>query len=297
MKTGIVVKQHPSILGQVLHDLVAWLEVRGIEPVLESAIPDEFGPGCPRIRRGEMGGRVDLLVVLGGDGTLLSAVRGLGEHTVPVLGVNFGALGFLTEVVFDEMYDALDEALRGEFTSEDRMTLGCRVVRGGRRLEPRRVLNDLVVNKSALARMIDLRVRVDGRFVNDFKADGLILSTPTGSTAYSLSAQGPIIVPSLEAILLTPICPHMLANRPLILPPEARITLELLSDHPDGDVFLTLDGQEGFPLRPRDHIEVRRGTRPVRLITSNRASYFDILRRKLSWGERHTEPGGGGERS
>ncbi len=293
MKTGIVVKQHPSILGEVLHDLIQWLAERGIHPVLESDIPDTFGPDCPRAPRNELGGRVELLVVLGGDGTLLSAVKGLGRHPVPVLGVNFGSLGFLTEISFAEMYDTLEEVLQGNFTTENRMTLSCRLVRNGQPLESRQVLNDLVVNKSALARMIDLRVRVDGKFVNDFKADGLILSTPTGSTAYSLSAQGPIIVPTIEAILLTPICPHMLANRPLILPPDARITLELQSDHPDGDVFLTLDGQEGFPLRPQDHIEVLRGRHPVRLIKSSRASYFDILRRKLSWGERRTEADNG----
>ncbi len=288
MKTGIVVKQHPSILGQVLHDLIQWLEQRGIQPVLESDIPTEFGAGCPRVHRSEMGRHVELLVVLGGDGTLLSAVKGLTDHPLPVLGVNFGSLGFLTETAFPELYSTLEAVLAGDFTTEERMTLSCRVVRDGRPLESRQVLNDIVVNKSALARMIDLRVLVDDRFVNDFKADGLILSTPTGSTAYSLSAQGPIIVPSIEAILLTPICPHMLANRPLILPPDVRITLELQSDHPDGDVFLTLDGQEGFPLRPGDHIEVLRGEHPVRLIKSSRDSYFDILRQKLSWGERRT---------
>ncbi len=289
MKTGIVVKQHPSILGEVLHDLIQWLEQRGIRPVLESDIPETFGPGCPRVPRGELGGQVELLVVLGGDGTLLSAVKGLGDHPVPVLGVNFGSLGFLTETTFPELYTTLDAVLAGNFITENRMTLSCRVVRGDRALESRQVLNDMVINKSALARMIDLRVLVDGKFVNAFKSDGLILSTPTGSTAYSLSAQGPIIYPSMEAILLTPICPHMLANRPLILPPEARITVELHSDEPEGDVFLTLDGQEGFPLKPRDCIEVVRGPHPVRLIKSNGASYFDILRRKLSWGERRTE--------
>jgi NAD+ kinase len=289
MKTGIVVKQHPSILGQVLHDLISYLEQKGIRPVLESDIPETFGPGCPRVPRGELGSHVELLVVLGGDGTLLSAVKGLGDHPVPMLGVNFGSLGFLTETAFSELYPTLDTVLAGNFVTQPRMTLSCRVIRGGRPLESRQVLNDMVINKSALARMIDLRVLVDGKFVNIFKADGLILSTPTGSTAYSLSAQGPIIVPSIEAILLTPICPHMLANRPLILPPEARITVELQSDEPEGDVFLTLDGQEGFPLKPLDCIEVVRGRHPVLLITSGRASYFDILRQKLSWGERRTE--------
>jgi len=289
MKTGIVVKQHPSILGQVLHDLIRWLGQRGIQPVLEADIPETFGSGCPRLPRGELGGHVELLVVLGGDGTLLSAVKGLGSHPVAVLGVNFGSLGFLTETAFPELYTTLEAVLAGDFTTEDRMTLSCRVVRNGRPLESRQVLNDMVVNKSALARMIDLRVLVDGKFVNVFKSDGLILSTPTGSTAYSLSAQGPIIVPSMEAILLTPICPHMLANRPLILPPEARITVELQSDGPEGDVYLTLDGQEGFSLRPHDCIEVVRGQHPVRLIKSGQSSYFDILRQKLSWGERRTE--------
>lgn len=293
MKTGIVVKQHPSILGQVLHDLIHWLGRRGIQPILESDIPKTFGPSCPRVPRNELGSHVELLVVLGGDGTLLSAVKGLGAHPVPVLGVNFGSLGFLTETAFPELYATLEDVLAGNFITEDRMTLSCRVVRDGRPLESRQVLNDMVVNKSALARMIDLRVLVDEKFVNVFKADGLILSTPTGSTAYSLSAQGPIIVPSIEAILLTPICPHMLANRPLILPPEAHITVELQSDEPEGDVFLTLDGQEGFPLRSRDCIEVVRGRHPVRLITSNRSSYFDILRQKLSWGERRSEPENG----
>jgi NAD+ kinase len=292
MKTAIVVKQHPRILGQVLRDLIQWLEQRGIHPVLASDIPPEFGPGCPRVPRNEMGGQVELLVVLGGDGTLLSAVKGLIDHPVPVLGVNFGSLGFLTETVFPDLYTTLEAVLAGEFITEERMTLSCRVVRDGRPLQPRQVLNDMVVNKSALARMIDLRVLVDDKFVNIFKADGLIISTPTGSTAYSLSAQGPIIVPSMEAILLTPICPHMLANRPLILPPEVRIEVDLPSEEQDADVFLTLDGQEGFPLQPRDRIEVVRGRHPVRLIKSSRDSYFDILRQKLSWGERRAEVDG-----
>jgi len=288
MKTGIVVKQHPSILGQVLHDLIDWLEERGIKPVLEADIPEGFGPGCPRVDRHEMGGHVELLVVLGGDGTLLSAVKGLDGRPVSVLGVNFGALGFLTETAFPELYDTLEEVLAGNFSTVDRMTLDSRIVRGETALESHQVLNDIVVHKSALARMLDLRVTVDGSFVTIFKADGLILSTPTGSTAYSLSAQGPIIVPSMEAILLTPICPHLLANRPLILPPEARIRVELRSEMEEGEAFLTLDGQEGYPLQTMDRIEVVRGRHPVRLIKSARSSYFDILRQKLSWGERRT---------
>jgi NAD+ kinase len=288
MKTGIVVKQHPSILGQVLHDLIGWLEQRGIKPVLEADIPQGFGPGCPRVDRHEMGGHVELLVVLGGDGTLLSAVKGLDAHPVSVLGVNFGALGFLTETAFPELYDTLEQVLSGNFTTESRMTLESRIIRDETPLESHRVLNDIVVHKSAMARMLDLRVTVDGRFVTIFKADGLILSTPTGSTAYSLSAQGPIIVPTMKAILLTPICPHLLANRPLILPSKVQVQVELRSEMEEGEAFLTLDGQEGYPLQTGDRIEVVRGQHTVQLIKSASSSYFDILRQKLSWGERRT---------
>ena len=289
MKTGIVVKPHPRVLGLVLEGLIAWLEERGIFPLLEATIPERFGPRCPRAPREAIGGQVELLVVLGGDGTLLSTVPSLRDGRALVLGVNLGSLGFLTEITLDELYPTLEGVLAGRFRAEERMTFACRVRRGERLLGDRPVLNDLVITKSALARIIDLEVQVDGRFVSAFKADGLIVSTPTGSTAYNLSAHGPIVHSSMKAILLTPICPHTLTNRPLILPAEARVQVELRS--PGEEVFLTFDGQEGFPLAAGDVVEVGQGERPVRLVSSPSKSYFDVLRQKLSWGERYPTAG------
>lgn len=228
---------------------------------------------------------VDLLVVLGGDGTLLSAVRALDGCEVPILGVNLGFLGFLTEVGLDELFPMLERVAEGRFELDARTTLEGTVSRAG--AEPRqfRVFNDLVLSKGALARISELEVRVDGRHLTNVKADGLIVATPTGSTAYSLSAGGPIVSPHLPAIVLAPICPHTLTHRPILLEDSARIEVRLVSKN--GEVFLTLDGQEGFELRDDDVVEVAKGQGRVVLVRSPTRDYFEVLRTKLVWGGRY----------
>jgi NAD+ kinase len=228
---------------------------------------------------------VDLLVVLGGDGTLLSAVRALEGCEVPILGVNLGFLGFLTEVSLDELFPTLERVVEGSYSLDTRTTLEGTVTRAGS--EPRcfRVFNDVVLSKGTLARISELEVRVDGRYLTNYKADGLIVATPTGSTAYSLSAGGPILSPLLPAIVLCPICPHTLTHRPLILDDSAAVEVRLVSKN--GEVFLTLDGQEGFELQEGDVLRVTKGRRRVILVQSPSRDYFQLLRTKLVWGGRY----------
>jgi NAD+ kinase len=226
----------------------------------------------------------DLLIVLGGDGTLLSVVRALGERAVPILGVNLGTLGFLVEVSVDEMHGALARALDGEMAIEPRMRLAVRLLRDGRELRSWLALNDAVITKGASARIVDLEARADGQLVTTYHADGLIVSTPTGSTAYTLSAGGPILLPGVPSLVLTPICPHALTQRPLVLPDSAVIEVVV---HPrGGEVQLAIDGQEGAPLQEGDLVEVRRSEHPALLLVSPAHSRFEVLRSKLRWGER-----------
>ncbi|MBI5015615.1 MAG: NAD(+)/NADH kinase [Deltaproteobacteria bacterium] len=257
--------------------LAAWAEDRGIEVLSEGALRERVA--------GDGAAGVDLLVVLGGDGTLLSAVRALEGCEVPVLGVNLGFLGFLTEISLDELHPTLEHILDGQTTLDPRMTLGGTVERGGTVVCRYQVLNDVVINKGTLARISELEVRVDGRYLTNYKADGLIASTPTGSTAYNLSAGGPIVSPNLPSIVLTPICPHTLTHRPILLDDAARIEVRLVSKN--GEVFLTLDGQEGFELQEGDVLHVARGGRPVILVQSPHRDYFQVLRNKLMWGGRY----------
>jgi len=230
-----------------------------------------------------LAGLTDLIVVLGGDGTLLSVTRGeLGS--TPILGINLGTLGFLTEYPVNRLFPMLHMVLDGTAGIELRERLEVEVDSPGKTRILRRALNDVVINKSALARMILLSVHVDGEFLSRFRADGLIIATPTGSTAYNLSAGGPIIYPTLQVVLVTPICPHSLTNRPIALPLASEIEIRLESR--SEEVYLTLDGQEGFPLSPRDLLRIRRCPEPVRLLTDPGRSYFHILHRKLKWGQR-----------
>lgn len=224
------------------------------------------------------------ILVLGGDGTLLSAARYVREKEVPILGVNLGGLGFLTEISLDELPGMFSLCLRGDYTVSRRMMLDVTVKREGDEIFALSVLNDAVITKDALARIIDIETYVDEEYLSTFKADGLILSTPTGSTGYSLAAGGPILYPSLTHIVLTPICPHMLTNRPIILPQEVAVRVLLRS--PEERVILTLDGQVGFPLEYGDEVVVRTSPFKVNLIRSASKGYFEILRTKLLWGER-----------
>lgn len=231
-----------------------------------------------------VGEGADFILVLGGDGTLLSAARYVREKEVPILGVNLGGLGFLTEISVDELADMLTLCLKGDYTVSRRTMLDAVVKREGDDIFALTVLNDAVITKDALARIIDIETYVDDQYLVTFKADGLILSTPTGSTGYSLAAGGPILYPSLSHIVLTPICPHMLTNRPIILPEEVAVRIRLRS--PEERVILTLDGQVGFPLEYGDEVVVRTSPFKVNLIRSASKGYFEILRTKLLWGER-----------
>ena len=226
----------------------------------------------------------DLYIVIGGDGTLLMLARDLAARPRPILGINLGGLGFLTETGPDEMEGVLIEILEGRYALDRRIGLDVSIVRGGKTVMRQVTLNDAVINKGALARIIELGLSIDRDPVTTYKSDGLIISTPTGSTAYSLSAGGPIIHPEMDALLISPICPHTLALRPLVVPAAAQVEIVLQTG--DSEVYLTFDGQVGYPLRARDRVRVRRGARPVMMVRSRRRNYFEVLRRKLSWGER-----------
>jgi NAD+ kinase len=226
----------------------------------------------------------DMMVVLGGDGTLIHGARLLQGRPVPILGINMGSLGFLTEIPRDEALKRLDEALSGVAQVESRMKLTCRLYRGGKRLLEDEVLNDVVFNKGALAKIADFETSIDGQLITLYKADGVIFATPTGSTAYSLSAHGPIVHPSLDCVVVTPICPHALTQRPLVVPGSRKLSLLLKSD--STDVYLTLDGQYGQALLKGDRVEVERSPNRVLLIRNPQLDYFEVLRQKLHWGER-----------
>jgi NAD+ kinase len=227
---------------------------------------------------------VDLIIVLGGDGTLLSAARLIGDNDVPILGVNLGSLGFLTEITLDEMYISLEQILQNKFTTTRRLLLTAHVCREEERLTEYSALNDVVITKSALARVIDLQACINGQYVTTYKADGLIVATPTGSTAYNLAAGGPIIHPDMHALIMTPICPHTLTNRPTVIPGTSEISITLKAENED--VFLTLDGQVGFALRYQDVVWIKKADHMIQLIRPPERNYFEILRTKLKWGER-----------
>jgi NAD+ kinase len=277
-KVGVVIKPHAPGIEQILTDLVTDLEKRRIECVLEDVAAQKLGRP-DGLKRESVPGQVDLVVVLGGDGTLLSIAHVAARKNVPVMGVNLGSLGFLTEVPLNEMRLALDAFLGGnEDIISPRWLLESKF-KDGVNLS----LNDVVINKGALARMIQVKVWIDEREIQTVKADGLIVSTPTGSTAYSLSAGGPIIQPYIPAILLTPICPHTLTFRPTVISSSSRIKIQLLTS--GEEVYMTLDGQRGAPMVKNDVVEVRRADCELRLVSSPKRNYFDLLQEKLSWGE------------
>ena len=226
----------------------------------------------------------DLVIVLGGDGTLLAAARALGGKEIPLFPVNLGNLGFLTTITLDEMYPELERALQRQYSVTGRRMLQCELRRGSDVVGRYDALNDVVLTKASLARMIEVEARVDQHFVCSYRADGLIVSTPTGSTAYSLSAGGPIVFPTVAALLITPICPHMLTNRPVLVPDDSEI--EIISRAESNTAYLTIDGQVGEPLQRGDHVVCKRSDKNVYIIRPPRMMFFDVLREKLSWGER-----------
>jgi NAD+ kinase len=283
-RVGIVAKPDAPRAPEVVTRLVDWLTARGIDVTLEK----ETAGIVPAVRaaaanKAELPGLADLLIVLGGDGTLLSMARAVGDLGVPIMGVNLGGLGFLTATTLDEMLPSLEAALEGRMVVEERLMLIARVIRNGAAVCEHMALNDMVITKSAMSRIISLAVSVEGEYATAYRADGLIISTPTGSTAYSLSAGGPIVFPAVDAIVLTPICSHTLTNRPIVLPASHRIEVTVQSDQ---EIMLTVDGQVGVGLRERDVVEVVKAAAHIRLVRFPQKDFFSVLRTKLKWGER-----------
>ncbi len=283
MCAGIIAKHTDPRAESIVSELCNWLEGAGRKVVLDRETASLVGR-ADAVVRSQLPDHCDFLIVIGGDGTLLSAARVVGTSGKPILGVNLGSLGFMTAVTLDELYPALDRIFRSDIDFDERMMLVAHVHRLGERVANYTVLNDVVINKGALAKIIDIKTTVGDTYLSTFKADGLIISTPTGSTGYSLAAQGPIVYPTLHSILITPICPHMLTFRPLMVPDSMVVRAELASK--ETDVFLTLDGQVGFGLREGDVIEVRKAHSTLRFIRSPFRDYFTVLRTKLKWGER-----------
>jgi NAD+ kinase len=283
-RVGLIAKPDATEARRVVLQLLDWLGARGHTVVLEKETAG-LAPtaATAAVLKSDLPAQVDALVVLGGDGTLLSMARAVGDLGVPILGVNLGGLGFLTATTLDEMLPALEALLAGSLAVEERMMLAARVMRGGQAVGEHIALNDVVITKSAMSRIIDLSVSVDGRHATGYRADGLIISTPTGSTAYNLSVGGPILFPTLDAVVLTPIAPHTLSNRPIVLPGTQRIDVTLRGD---SEVMLTMDGQVGVHLRENDVVQVEKAGARIRLLRFPQRDFFSVLRTKLKWGER-----------
>jgi NAD+ kinase len=279
---AIISKPKIAHAPEIVCGLLEWLDERGIRYRCDQQTA-EYAELSQHYLREELPEGADLVIVLGGDGTLLSAARVVAGREIPLLAVNLGRLGFLTSITVDELYPELERALRGEHRIARRRMADCELVRDGEIIASYSALNDVVINKSMLARMIDLDTHVDSHFVAAYKADGLIIATPTGSTAYSLSAGGPVIFPSVAAFCITPICPHMLTNRPVIVPDTS--VINVLS-HGDEGTFLTIDGQVGEPMSKGDRVICRSSSKTISLIRPPKMLFFDVLREKLKWGER-----------
>ena len=281
---GIAAKTtSPAALAYAVN-VAADLRKRGLKVALDDVTAEAVGDPASSLSRTNLAGEVDLLITFGGDGTLLSVARHAPDH-VPILGVNMGTLGFLTEIRVEEFPEVLERVLAKDYHVEPRVTFNAYVRGPGRDDKSYRVLNDVVINKGALARIVAMRVSVSGLFVSTFRGDGLVICTPTGSTAYNLSAGGPIVYPTMNAVVVTPICPHMLTNRPLVLPDEADIEISIVPTSEGQEIYLTLDGQEGMPLTQDDTVCVRKSAEGVLLVQSPDKNYFDVLRTKLKWGE------------
>lgn len=284
MRIGIIGKTNTDKAFEIAKDLSEWFNARGVEVIFEQ----EIGKKIRRrksVPAAEIPELVDIILVFGGDGTFLRVARLACEHGTPILGINLGGLGFLTEITVEEIYPMMERILSGDYEIEDRQMLRTTVRRGKTGAKHYEVLNDVVINKEAVARIIDLEIYIEGSHVTTYKADGIILSTPTGSTAYSLSAGGPIVHPALPVTIITPICPHTLTNRPLVVSNEMKVEIKITTQEPD--TYLTLDGQIGIRLKTGDVIEVRKSDTVVKLIKSPFRDYFTILKTKLMWGERY----------
>jgi NAD+ kinase len=276
-RVGIVVKEQLAGAADVVSQLGAWLRERGVEPIDER-----------QLSRDQIPNGVDVVVVLGGDGTLLSMADRIGHagRDIPILGVNFGSLGFLTEVRVNELYPTLQAVLDGSARFDERVMLHAEATRAGGAVERHIVLNDVVFTKAALSRMIELAVMVNEGLVTVVRADGLIVASATGSTAYNLAAGGPIVHPAVDAFVLTPIAPHTLTQRPIVIPASSRVEVQPHVDSDTDDIFVTYDGQTGYPLHSGAVVRIRRADQTLRLVKAPERTYFGVLREKLKWGER-----------
>lgn len=281
-KIGIICKTGRTEPQKILAELLPLLKQKGCELFVDSDTASALG--IKGYSRNDISSLAEVVLVLGGDGTMLNVSRLVVGKGIPILGINLGSMGFLTEVNKKDIFEAVDKMLSGRCTIEERLMLSVTVKREGEKISEYSVLNDVVINKGALARIIDLETYINKMYVTTFKADGLIISTPTGSTAYSLSAGGPILYPTLESIVLTPICSHTLTNRPIVLPDDFNIEV-ILKSHSE-DVFLTIDGQVGFSLNINDVVEITKSIYKTKLLIPVERDYFEILRTKLKWGER-----------
>jgi NAD+ kinase len=283
---GVVVKPNHDEAWKTACELSDWLEKRGIALVGQPRVQDEGTQAADchigKVDDERFADESDLIVVLGGDGTMIATARLVGDSDALVLGINYGSLGYLTDFRIEEMFPALEAIFEGEYEIDRRVMLHAEHWRGEEMLATGRVLNDVVINKAALARIIEIEVSLNELFVNSFRADGLIISTPTGSTAYNLSAGGPIIYPSMNAVVLTPICPFTLTNRPIVVPDDAVIELKLEKEN-EG-VVLTLDGQIGYTMQADDRVRIRKSRTTFNLVHPPNRNYFDVLRNKLKWG-------------
>ncbi len=279
---GIISKPKKEEIRQVVPPLIRWLEERKVKALIDQETGSMLGRANQGIGRNELSSQVDMILVLGGDGTLLAAARVIDKKKIPILAINLGALGFLTGTALEEMYTSLEDVLAGKAKRQRRAQMQADVIRAGETISHFRALNDVVLNKAAIARILDFDVLIDGGYAASYRADGLIFSTPTGSTAYSLAAGGPVVEPSVDALLITPICAHTLSNRPLVVPDS--VTIEATIKTPRESVFLTVDGQVGVALRTDDTVRVSKSEYSVELIVPPRQTYFDVLRQKLKWG-------------
>ena len=283
-RIGIISKPKKTEIREIVPGLLKWLQERGIEVFIDKETGSIMQTSEHSLSRNEMPSQVDLLIVLGGDGTLLATARALNRKLVPILAVNLGGLGFLTETTREELYPTLEKVVAGEHRSDRRVQIEGELVRTDEVITSFLALNDVVLNKGAIARILDFEVRVNGQLVSTYKSDGLIVSTPTGSTGYSLSAGGPIVTPAVAAFIITPICAHTLTHRPLVLPDSVKIEVMVRSQREAA--YLTVDGQVGIATHSDDQVRLRKADSCVELVQPPAKQYFEILQQKLKWGER-----------
>ncbi len=277
---GIFLKKEHETAANVGIKLSKWLLANGKNIYVEEVIATALN--ITHFSRQEIAKHCDISIVIGGDGTFLSVARLIRKSNTPIIGINLGSLGFLTEITLEEMFNTLTDIFNGNYIVDERMMLTASLIRDQKKLNEYTVLNDVVINKGALARMINLKTFINEKYLTTYKADGLIVATPTGSTAYSLSAGGPILYPNINSFIITPICPHTLTHRPIVVAGDVNIKVELNSQ--DSDVIITLDGQIGFPLKNNDIITVEKSTQKTFIVKSKRKDYFEVLRNKLKWG-------------